>query len=120
MENISIFGIFKLNDKVEGFEYRTRGMSAGLISFCCGTQKSTMLLLESTYLASLWYARPSPSLNPAMRGFKLEAATRFPSILLSGSLIPIVVYRDGDGYCLAKHIQHRSSERKTGFPSALE
>ena len=33
-----------------------------------------------------------------MRGFKLEAATRFPSIIASGSLIPIVVYRDGDGY----------------------
>jgi hypothetical protein len=44
-------------------------------------------------------------LNPAVRLSKLEAATRrFPSILLGGSLIPIVIYRDGDGFSLAKHI----------------
>jgi len=34
----------------------------------------------------------------------VEDATRFPSILLCGSLIPIVVYRDGDGFPLAKHV----------------
>jgi len=28
----------------------------------------------------------------------VEAATRFTSILPGGSLIPIVVYRDGDGF----------------------
>jgi len=40
---------------------------------------------------------------PKACGF--EAATRFPSILLlGGSLIPIVVYRDGDGFSLAKYI----------------
>ena len=33
-----------------------------------------------------------------------EAATHFPLILLGGSLIPIVVHRDGDGFSLAKHI----------------
>ena len=37
--------------------------------------------------------------------FKREAATLFPSDLLGGSLITIVVYRDGDGFTLAKHIQ---------------
>ena len=40
--------------------------------------------------------------TPKAYGF--EAATRFTSILLGGSLIPIVVHRDGDGFPLAKHI----------------
>ena len=35
----------------------------------------------------------------------VEAAPRFPSILMGGSLIPIVVYWDGDGFSLAKHIR---------------
>ena len=34
-----------------------------------------------------------------------EAATHFPLILLCGSLIPIVVYWDGDGFSLGKHIR---------------
>ena len=65
------------------------------------------LLSQGTCLACLWHSRPSPSLNPALRWSKLEAATRFPSILLCGSLIPIVVYRDGDGFPLAKHVLRR-------------
>ena len=32
------------------------------------------------------------------RWAKLEAATRFLSTTVGGSLIPIVVYRDGDGF----------------------
>ncbi len=39
---------------------------------------------------------------PKACGF--EDATRFPSILLGGSLIPIVVYWDGDGFPQAKHV----------------
>ena len=34
---------------------------------------------------------------------KLEAATHFLFILLGGSLIPIVVYRDGDGFTFIEH-----------------
>jgi len=49
------------------------------------------------------FSRPLAfSTIPKACGF--EAATRFPSILLGGSLIPIVVYRDGDGFSLAKHV----------------
>jgi len=40
-------------------------------------------------LAGLWYSLPSV----------------FLSTILGGSLIPIVVYRDGDGFAMAKHIQ---------------
>jgi len=46
---------------------------------------------------------------PKACGF--EAATRFVSSLLGGSLIPIVVYWDGDGFSLAKHVS-----RKGGNP----
>jgi hypothetical protein len=69
-------------------------------------------------LAGLWHSRPSPSLNPAMWRFKLEAATRFPSILASGSLIPIVVYRDGDGYSWLNTCKAGIHERNgvSGFP----
>jgi hypothetical protein len=45
-----------------------------------------------------------PKLKHRRAVFKLEAATRFPSDLLDGSLIPIVVHRDGDGFPLDKHI----------------
>ena len=38
------------------------------------------------------------------KAYGFEAATHFPSILWGGSLIPIVVYRDGDGFSLAKNI----------------
>ncbi len=38
------------------------------------------------------------------KAYGFEAATHFPLILLGGSLIPIVVYWDGDGFSLAKHI----------------
>ena len=38
------------------------------------------------------------------KAYGFEAATRFPSILLGGSLIPIVVYRDGDGFSIANLI----------------
>jgi len=69
----------------------------------------------STCLAGLWHSRPSPSLNPAVRWSRLEAATRFPSILLSGSLIPIVVYQDGDGFYPAKHVKRPA----IGFELAL-
>jgi len=69
----------------------------------------------STCLAGLWHSRPSPSLNPAGRWSKLEAATRFPSILLGGSLITIVVYRDGDGFPPAKHVKRPA----IGFELAL-
>ena len=39
------------------------------------------------------------------KAYGFEAATHFLLILLGGSLIPIVVYRDGDGFPLAKHIR---------------
>ena len=39
------------------------------------------------------------------KAYGVEAATHFPLSLLGGSLIPIVVYRDGDGFPLAKYIQ---------------
>jgi hypothetical protein len=39
------------------------------------------------------------------KAYGFEAATHFPLNLLGGSLIPIVVYRDGDGFSLAKHIR---------------
>jgi len=49
------------------------------------------------------FSRPLAfSTIPKACGF--EAATRFTSNLLGGSLIPIVVYRDGDGFPLAKHV----------------
>ena len=64
-------------------------------------------------LAELWYTRPSPSLNHALRWSKLEAATPFPLILLGGSLIPIVVYWDGDGFSLAKHIPRFRGDKFT-------
>jgi len=52
------------------------------------------------------FSRPLAfSTIPKACGF--EVATRFPSILLGGSLIPIVVYRDGDGFSLAKHVPAR-------------
>ena len=40
------------------------------------------------------------------KAYGFEAATRFTSILLGGSLIPIVVYRDGDAFSLAKHVHN--------------
>jgi len=46
---------------------------------------------EVSYLVVLPHSRPSPSLNTAVLWFKFEAATRFPSILPGGSLIPIVL-----------------------------
>jgi len=54
---------------------------------------------------------PAFSTIPKACGF--EAATRFPSILLGGSLIPIVVYRDGDGFSLAKHVLALSRNPET-------
>ena len=44
---------------------------------------------------------------PKACGF--EAATRFTSILSGGSLIPIVVHRDGDDFFLGKRIQKLNS-----------
>ena len=44
------------------------------------------------------------------KAYGFEAATHFPLTLLGGSLIPIVVYRDGDGFPLAKHIESRDPE----------
>ncbi len=41
------------------------------------------------------------------KAYGFEAATHFPSILLGGSLIPIVVYWDEDDFFLAKHILSR-------------
>jgi hypothetical protein len=42
------------------------------------------------------------------KAFGFEAATRrFTSISSGGSLIPIVVYRDGDGLSFAKYIHSR-------------
>ena len=38
------------------------------------------------------------------KAYGFEAATHYLFTLLGGSLIPIVVYRDGDGFSLAKHI----------------
>ncbi|OHB62687.1 MAG: hypothetical protein A2168_09175 [Planctomycetes bacterium RBG_13_50_24] len=40
----------------------------------------------------------SLSFSAIPKAFGFEAATRFTSILMDGSLIPIVVYRDGDGF----------------------
>jgi len=56
-------------------------------------------VIPAKYMISLPLAF---STIPKACGF--EDATRFPSILLGGSLIPIVVNRDGDGFSLAKHI----------------
>jgi len=61
-----------------------------------------------------------------MRWYKLEAATHFLSIILGGSLIPIVIIclrhaqgGDGDGSFLAKHIQACGFEAATLFTSTL-
>ena len=60
-------------------------------------------LSRDMWLAGIWNSQPSPSLDLTVRRSKLEAATRFLPILLGGSLIPIVVDRDGDGFSMAKH-----------------
>jgi hypothetical protein len=38
------------------------------------------------------------------KGYAFEPATRFPLTSLGGSLISIVVYRDGDDLGQAKHV----------------
>jgi len=38
------------------------------------------------------------------KAYGFEAATHFQLTLLGGSLISIVIYRDGDGFSLAKHM----------------
>jgi hypothetical protein len=73
--------------------------------------------MQSVIPAKYVFSRPLvfasiPKLEPRRAGVQafpwgrltVEAATRFPSILSSGSLIPIVVYWDGDGFPLAKHV----------------
>jgi hypothetical protein len=46
----------------------------------------------------IYHSQPSPSLRD-------EAATRFVLILMCGSLISIVVYRDGDGFANNKILE---------------
>ena len=58
-----------------------------------------------------------PKLKLRYAVFKLEAATRFPSILVGGSLIPIVVYRDGDGFNRA--ITEQYSVNKSAYIRAF-
>ncbi len=60
---------------------------------------------KCTCLAGVGICDHPQAWSPAVRWPMLEAATHFPSIVLGGSLIPIVSYRDGDGFSWAKHVR---------------
>jgi len=68
-----------------------------------GLRKNKAKQSQSPAFGRYMFSRPLAFATiPKACGF--EAATRFPSILSGGSLIPIVVYRDGDGFPPAKHL----------------